>query len=135
MELLRWKARIAILWMIEAVGMSVYMFLLFLKPGTIQGIMAGNLGGWPITEGLGFFFALFWWIPFVMAFLSLTLKDQANQWTNLVMGVLIAVFCVVGLMESAIKTFPAAIPADYFIGVLAGALIAWYAWRWPKPAL
>lgn len=132
MELLRWKTRIAILWMIEAVGMSVYMFLLFLKPGIVQGIMAGNLGDMRITQGLGFFFGIFWWIPFVMAFLSLTLKDTVNQWTNLVMGILIAAFCVIGLIESAIKGFPAAIPVDYFIGVLGGALIAWYAWKWPR---
>jgi|GEM_PF-322715 hypothetical protein len=131
-ELLSWKTRIAILWMIEAEGMSVYVFLLFLKPGIVQGIMAGNLGGWPITQGLGFFFAIFWWIPFAMAFLSLTLKDPPNQWTNLVMGMLIAIFCVIGLIESAIKGFPAAIPVDYFIGVLAGALIAWCAWKWPR---
>ena len=132
MELLRWKTRIAILWLIEAEGMSVYMFLLFLKPGSIQEIMAGNIGGWPISEALGFIFASFWWIPFVMAFLSLTLGDTANRWTNFVVGIVLAAVCVVGLIESAIKRFPMAIPVDYFVGVVAGALVAWYAWKWPK---
>lgn len=133
MELLRWKTRIAILWMIEAVGMLVYIVLLMLlKPGIVQGIMAGNLAGMPITQGLGFLFAFYCWIPFAMAFLSLTLKDKANQWTNLVMGILIAAWCVSGLIDSAINGYPAAIAGHNLVGVLGGVLIAWYAWKWPR---
>jgi hypothetical protein len=134
MELLRWKTRISVLWIIEAIGMSVYMFLLFLKTGTIQEIMAGNIGGWQINEGLRFFFAIFWWIPFIMAFLSLTLKDSANRWTNFVVGILVAIFCVFGLIQSVIKGLPASIAVDYFLGVVFAVLIAWYAWKWPRQA-
>ena len=134
MELLRWKTRISILWIMEAIGMSVYMFLLFTKAGVLQGIMAGNINGMSINEGLRFYFAIFWWIPFIMAFLTLTLKDRANRWTNHVMGILFAIFCTIGLVESAIKGMPAAITVDYFIGVVFAALIAWYAWKWPKQA-
>jgi hypothetical protein len=134
MELLRWKTRISIMWIIEAVGMSVYMFLVFLTKGIIQQIMAGNFGDMQINEGLRFFLAIFWWIPFVMAFLTLTLKDRATRWTNFILGILFAIFCVFGLTQSVIKGLPAAIDVDYFIGVVFAALIAWYAWKWPKQA-
>jgi hypothetical protein len=134
MELLRWKMRISILWIMEAIGMSVYMFLLFTKAGVIQGIMAGNINGMSISEGLRFYLAIFWWIPFLMAFLSLTLKDSANRWTNFVLGVLFAIICTIGLAKSAIEGMPPSIVVDYFIGVVFAALIAWYAWKWPKQA-
>jgi hypothetical protein len=134
MELLRWKTRISILWVIEAVGMSVYMFLLFTKAGVIQGIMAGNINGMSISEAVRFYLAIFWWIPFLMAFLSLTLKDSANRRTNLVVGILFAVFCTIGLVKGAIEGMPASILVDYFIGVVFAVLIAWYAWKWPKQA-
>jgi len=133
MEQLRWKTSIAVLWVIEAVGMDVYMFLLFLRPGTMHGIVGGNLAGWPITKGLGFSPAVFWWIPFLMALLFLTLEDSANRWANFVVGIQVALFCVIGMVQSAIRGFPAAIPVDYLIGVLVGTLIAWYAWDWPRP--
>jgi hypothetical protein len=134
MELLRWKTRISILWIIEAVGMSVYMFLLFTKAGVVQGIMAGSINGMPINEAVRFYLAIFWWIPFLMAFLSLTLKDSANRRTNLVLGILFAVFCTIGLVKGAIEGMPVSILVDYFIGVVFAVLIAWYAWKWPKQA-
>jgi hypothetical protein len=134
MELLRWKTRISILWIMEAIGMSVYMFLLFTKAGVIQGITAGNINGMSISEGLRFYLGIFWWIPFVMAFLTLTLKDRANRWTNFVVGMLLAIFCTIGLVKGAIQGMPPSIVVDYFIGVVFAALIAWYAWKWPKRA-
>jgi len=132
MELLRWKTRIAVLWIIEAVGMSVFMFLSFMEPGRIEGIMAGEFGGMQIGEGVLFFLAIFWFIPWIMAWLSLTLKDSANRWTNFVLGILFAIFLAIGLIESAIGGESAAILVDYFLGIVAAALIAWYAWKWPK---
>jgi uncharacterized membrane protein YecN with MAPEG domain len=96
--------------------------------------MAGNMGSVQINEGLRFYLAIFWWIPFIMAFLSLTLKDSANRWTNFVLGILFAVLCLIDFIQSAIKGFSAPIAVDYFIWVLDAALIAWYAWKWPRQA-
>jgi len=134
MELLRWKTRIAVLWIIEAVGMSSYMFLSFMESGKIEGIMAGEIGGMQISEGVLFFFAIFWFIPWILAFLSLTLKDSANRWTNFVLGILWAIGLAYGLIESAIEGESAAILVGYFLGIVAAALIAWYAWKLPKQA-
>ena len=135
MELLRCKTRIAVLWIILAIGFSAYMFLRFLEPGIIEGIISGQFGRSQsqINEGLLFYLAIFWFIPFIMAFLSLTLKGSANRWTNFVLGVLVAIAFVYGLLESARMGHSAVILVDKSIGLVAAALIAWYAWKWPEP--
>jgi len=132
MELLRWKARFAVLWIIEAFGMSVFMFLFFMEPGVIEGIISGQFGSSQISEGFLFYLAIFWFIPWIMAFLSLTLKDSANRWTNFVLGILFVIFLAIGLIEQTIGGKSAAILVDYSLGIVAAALIAWYAWKWPK---
>jgi hypothetical protein len=63
----------------------------------------------------------------VMAFLSQILKDNANRWTNIVIGVVIAVFAaVVMLQELEIQPAIAINPAA---GIVFQALIVWYAWK------
>jgi len=132
MELLRWRTRIAVLWIILAVGLSAYMFLRFMEPGVIEGIISGQFGSSQISEGYLFYLAIFWFIPWIMAFLSLVLKDSANRWTNFVLGILWAIGLVYGLIHSAIGGQSAAILVSYSLGIVAAALIAWYAWKWPK---
>jgi hypothetical protein len=114
------------------------MFLRFMEPGIIEGIISGHFGKSQsqINEGFLFYLAIFWFIPFIMAFLSLTLKDSANRWTNFVMGVLTAIAFAYRLVESARMGHSAAVLAvlvDKSIGLVAAALIAWYAWKYPQP--
>ena len=134
MELLRWKIRIAVLWIFLAVGMSAGMFLWFMGPGAIEDIIAGKMEDMQIGEGLMFLFAIFWLIPLIMAFLTLTMKDSANRWTNFVLGILFAIFYIVDLSNHATGE---AIPSIAFLvtgilGIVAAALIAWFAWKLPK---
>jgi hypothetical protein len=132
MEVLRWKARFAVLWIVEAFGMSVFMFLYFMEPGVIEGIISGQFGSSQISEGFLFFLAIFWFIPWIMAFLSLTLSDSANRWTNFILGILYVIFLIIGLIEQGTGGSSAAILVDYFLVIIVAALIAWYAWKWPK---
>ena len=132
MELLRCKTRIAVLWIILAMGFSAYMLLRFLESGIIEGIISGQYGGSQISEGLLFYLAIFWFIPWILVWLSLTLKGSANRWTNFVMGILWAIGFVYGLTESVSRGHSAAILVDKSIGFVAAVLIAWYAWKWPK---
>ena len=113
--------------------MSVYMFLRFMEPGFIEGIISGQFGSSQISEGFLFYLAIFWFIPLILAFLSLTLKDSANRWTNFVLGILWAIGLVYGLIILSVGGKSAAILVGYSLGIVAAtALIAWYAWKWPK---
>ena len=51
-------------------------------------IMAGNMGPFPTTQGALLTAMILMTIPTLMIFLSLTLKAQANRWTNIIVGIL-----------------------------------------------
>ena len=126
MEILRWKTRIAVLWVFMAVAMSAHSIVYFLEPGAIAEIEAMQL-----SAGMLLFMALFWWVPLVMAVLSLTLKDSANRWANFVLGIVFTILNIVHLTEHLAQ------PSAYLIlligsTVVVTGLIAWFAWRWPK---
>jgi hypothetical protein len=132
MELQRWKTRIAVLWVIKAMAISVFMVLYFVMPGGIEEIMSGQFEGMQISEGVLFYIAGWYFIPWIMAWLSLTLKDKANRWTNFVLGILFAILIVYGLIDGAMGGQSAAIVVDYFLDLVFTVLIICYAWKWPK---
>ncbi len=70
-------------------------------------------------------------VPIFMSFLSLTLKDKANRWANLIIGVFFVVWELVFLIFVYLQG-----PAyEIFWGIaylVFAALVVWYAWKWPK---
>ena len=126
MEILRWKIRISVLWIFMAVAMSAHSVLFFREPGAI-----GEIGEMQMGDGMLLFMAIFWWVPLVMAVLSLTLKDSANRWANIVLGIVFTVLNIVHLTEHLAQ------PSAHqllIIGstVVVTGLIVWFAFRWPK---
>jgi hypothetical protein len=132
MEILRRKTLIAVLWVIWAMGMSVFMFLSFMKTGEIEGIISGEFNGMQINDGLLLWFGAYWFIPWILAFLSLTLKGSANRWVNFIMGILFTLGLGSGSIVQAINGQPFAIIIDYIICVIVTIIIAWNAWKLPK---
>ena len=133
MELLRWKARLSVLWVFMAVGMSAFMFLYFMMPGTIEEVMAGKMEGMQLSEGMMVGYALYWLIPLIMAVLSLTLSGSANRWLNFVLGIIFAIWFILGIFEhSVVSEESVAILIMYIAAIVVGALIAWFAWKLPK---
>ena len=129
MEVLRWKTRIAVLWLFMAVCMSVHSIVGFMEPGMIKGLMSGEVEGVALTSGMLIFMALFWLIPLWLAFISMTVKDSCNRWTNFILGIvftLLNIWHFIGHLASPVQIL--------VIGstVAVTALIAWYAWKWPK---
>jgi len=127
MEILRWKTRIAVLWVFMAVAMSAHSILYFMEPGAVA-----EVEGMQLSAGMLLFMALFWWVPLVMAVLSLTLKDSANRWVNFILGIVFTILNIVHLTEHLAQPSAHQI---LFIGstIVVTGLIAWFAWRWPKP--
>ena len=129
MELLRWKIRIAVLWVFMAVAMSAHSIMGFMEPGMVKEIMSGVVEGVTLTPGMLVFMALFWLIPLWLAFVSMTVKGSCNRWVNFVMGIVFTVLNAWHFTEHL------ASPAQILIigsTVVVTALIAWYAWKWPK---
>jgi len=126
MEILTWKIRISVLWIFMAVAMSAHSVLYFIEPGAIGEIEEMQMGA-----GMLLFMAIFWWVPLVMAVLSLILKDSANRWTNFVLGIVFTILNIVHLTEHLAQ------PSAHLILIIGSTivvtgLIAWFAWRWPK---
>jgi len=134
MEILTLKVRLTVLWLISAVIMSASMAIFFLEPGSIGEVMAGRMEGLAINSASLLFMALFWLIPLAMAFITVTVRDSANRWTNVVVGLVFAVFYVFHLLGHIIQgTLPIEALVFCVLTIVVPALIVWYAWRWPKP--
>ncbi len=66
------------------------------------------------------------------AVLSLTLKDKANRWANIILGIFYAGFILFELtMSLTTVVHPYVILMDSSV-IVAAAFIAWYAYKWPK---
>ena len=70
-------------------------------------------------------------VPIFMSFLSLTLKDKANRWANLLVGIFFVAWELIFLIFVYVQA-----PAyEIFWGIaylVFAALVVWYAWKWPK---
>ena len=123
------RIKLSALW-ITLMLFYIYADILgFYTPGNIESVVAGEIGGFQITEGFLFMMAIWMAIPSVMVFLSLTLKTNVNRWVNILVGILsiIALGATFFVGEfSARYTFQAIVEAVLI------ASIVWQAWRWPK---
>ena len=127
------KIKLVVMWIFLAVSTSVGMVLMFMMPGVIEEIMVGELDGVPISEGYLLVLALFWLIPFTMAFLSLTLKDSVNRWANIIVGIAWAGLHILALIvKPLLIQGQLALAFMEFSRAVVAALIVWHAWKWPK---
>ncbi len=67
-------------------------------------------------------------IPIVMVVLSLTLKDKANRWANIIFSLVFVGFSLFEMLEAT----SASVIFVGIVGLVFSALIVWYAWKWPK---
>jgi hypothetical protein len=123
-----WRIKISVLWLFASIAFLAHQILVLMEPGIIAQLIAGEAEGQKIGPGLILFFAILMLVPMVMAFLSLTLKDSMNRWTNIIMGTVFAVLLFIGVID--------AVQSAYWGGalmtlsaVIASALIVWYAWK------
>ena len=130
-ENLALKTRLAVLWLFVAVTMSANTILYFLVPGVIDEISAGEVVGMQAGPELLLVMAImYFWVPLVMAVLSLTLKDKVTRWANITLGVFYAGFIFFELvMNVTTVAYPYVMLMD-ISAIVVSALIVWYAWKW-----
>jgi len=137
MEILRWKARIALLWVFMAVAMSVQGLFVFMEPGGIEKLLSEVEASGP---GIFLFMTLFWLGPLWLAFVSMTVKDSCNRWINFVLGIVFTLCNIGRFFQTGVPLTEGGLfaePTAHHIlisgsTVVFTALIAWYAWKWPK---
>ena len=134
MEIESVKIKLALLWLSYFCAMIVLPTLDLYRPGIIEEIIAGGPGGEPMTAEQILFFAIIMLIPPVMAVVSITLKDKANRWANIIVGIVVAGLSLANPVEFLIE--PSAEAAYHIliaiVNVVITVLIVWYAWKWPK---
>ncbi len=102
----------------------------FMQPGMLDEMITGTTEV-PITNAMLLVMSIIMAVPIFMSFLSLTLKDKANRWANLIIGIFFVVWELVFLIFFYLQA-----PAyEIFWGIaylVFAALVVWYAWKWPK---
>lgn len=101
----------------------------FFKPGVVDGILAGKVWDFEVSQALLTTFVALMAVPILMVVLSSTLPARANRVTNLVVAsvqITYAAFNVVG--ESWTVFYGLGIVLE--VGLLV--LILRYAWTWPR---
>lgn len=126
MERLAFKIRISVLWIFMAVAMSAHSVFAFMDPKAVE-----QMKEMQISPMMFLFMALFWLIPLIMAFLSVTLKDSVNRWVNIILSFIFTIFNIFHFTEHLAQP---SIQQIVIIGstVVVTALIFYYAIRWPK---
>ena len=137
MESLKWKIRIAVLWIISAEAMSAHMIMVTIDPVPMEKMMA-----WGATiDAVGWMFAaIYWLIPFWLAFVALAVNGPSNRWSNFVLGIIATILnlyhffmCGVPIVDPVLFSEPTWHHSLLLAsGLAATALITWYAWKWPK---
>jgi hypothetical protein len=126
-----WKIKITALWIVIGI-IGVWMpFSEFYTPGYIEAVISGFHEGDLITPDFMVGTAIIMLIPLVMAVLSLTLKDRANRYANIVAG---AVFAALAFLDPILYVTRQSAYSAYaiLIGIVIcvfAALIVWYAWK------
>jgi len=116
-----WKIKIAVLW-------SVFEFCVITTSLVLQSIPMEITAETTPEEISAVAISLL--IPPIMAFLSLTLKDKANRWLNIIVGIFFIVTIPIGTGFELIPTaYLPTVVLVAIVGVVALALIIWYAWK------
>ena len=117
-----WKTKLSVLWLIHVVGGVSFVVLALFESGDLSQIM-----GIKVDSSFLLLLTVMFLVPSLMAFLSQTLNDKANRWTNIIVGAVFSIFPILGLI--AMLVTPSVIAINGPFGILWSALIVWYAWK------
>ena len=123
------KIKLCALWVALMFCYTYADILGFYAPGNLEELLAGEIAGIQMTQGLLLGSAILMAVPTAMVVLSLVLRARVNRWTNIIVG-----FVYLGVLGSTLLT--GRNPAYYIFYVVAKAtliaLIVWHAWKWPQ---
>jgi hypothetical protein len=131
MRILTLKIRILVLWIFTGASITAEVALYLYQNGLIAEIISGDAG---IGAAELVIWTCRWLVPFVLAFLTVLLRDKLSRMLNLVFG---AIFLVFNIFQFAARAateqdLPAFLIIIIASSTVAAALILWSAIRWPK---
>jgi hypothetical protein len=131
MKILSLKLRILVLWIFMAASITAEVSLYLYEKGQIESLISGEAG---ITSGDLGIWTIRWLIPFVLAFLTVSLLNKANRILNIVFGAIIFVFNIFQFVMRLVvgQYMPAFLIIIIASSIVASILILLYAARWPK---
>ena len=131
MGILSLKLRIMVLWIFMAASITAEVSLYLYHNGQIQSLISGEAG---ITSGNLVLWSIRWLIPFVLAFLTVSLLDRANRILNIVFGAIIVIFNIFQFVMRLVtgEYMPAFLIIIIASSIVASILILLYSLRWPK---
>jgi hypothetical protein len=128
-EIIRQRAIIAVLWLVWAMGMTVFILIRMLEPGSISEIISGEFDGIVLSEGSLLVTSSWWFACWILAYLTMTIRVSISRWMNIVFGGLAAVAMVMGLATRISNDHATAMIVNYAIALIASGLIVWHAWK------
>jgi len=131
MKILTLKLRILVLWIFMAASITAEAALYLYEKGQIEKMISGEVSN---TSRDILIWTCRWLIPFVLAFLTVSLNNKACRMTNLVLGAIFVVFNIFQfVMRLALGQYlPPFLIVIILSSIIASVLILWYAIRWPR---
>jgi hypothetical protein len=125
-----WRIKVCVLWLFYAVTLTAYMTLAGLQPGVLKEFLdKGTLEGLQVTPEVLFLLAVMILAPLVMAVASLTLRDRANRYANLIVGAVFVIIQIIALGGTIAEAGAAWMILMEIAKLIAPILIVWYAWK------
>jgi len=97
------KIRLSVLWMLTIVWGMIGTIMMMFQASVMEQILAGEMEGIQITSDLLLGLSVLMLIPLIMAFLSLVLKDKANRWANIIVGVVYGGYSLIDVIVNLSK--------------------------------
>jgi hypothetical protein len=105
----------------------------FHDPVALNDLISGS-SAVPVTNSLLLAMSIIFAVPILMTVLSLTLPDRVNRWVNRGTGIFFVLFDLIFLgMALFLWPFSAYETLWSVMYLLFTVMVAWYAWKWPKP--
>jgi hypothetical protein len=124
------------LWIFLGVVQLAAILPAVLLPDALDELMAtGEFEGMTVDINVwAFYMIVFTLLPLTMGFLTLALGDPVNRHANAILGVVFAGCWVFDVANHLVMGEIQLGVAICGMGAIAGLLIVWHAWRWPRPA-
>ena len=127
------RLQISLLWVYLAVGTPAALALVVVSPGVMKEFLrSGEYNGMQVTDAVTVQLAIFVIVPLAMAYLTTVLPLVVARWTNVVLGLVMAVFDGMDLVDHL--GGGAAFGGEVLLTmtmVVVSLLVAWLGFRLP----